>query len=130
MKSIVFFNNKGGVGKTTLLCNIASILSIEFQKKVLVIDADPQCNTTTYCIDGASVDDLFSKIKRETIDTFIQPLKKGKGYLPDAISPITAPRFCFDLIPGDPRLALSEDLLAADWKSLLPVMKEVFKQLL
>lgn len=50
MNSIVFFNNKGGVGKTTLLCNVGAYLSLEMHKKVLVIDADPQCNTTSYCL--------------------------------------------------------------------------------
>jgi len=49
MKSIAFFNNKGGVGKTTLLCNLASYFSKKLNKKVLVIDADPQCNAT--CIE-------------------------------------------------------------------------------
>ena len=46
MKSIAFFNNKGGVGKTTLLCNVAAILGLKMAKQVLVIDADPQCNAT------------------------------------------------------------------------------------
>lgn len=50
MKSIAFFNNKGGVGKTTLLCNLAGYLSIKLEEKVLVIDADPQCNTTSYVL--------------------------------------------------------------------------------
>lgn len=119
MKSIVFFNNKGGVGKTTLLCNVASILAIEHGKKVLVVDADPQCNTTTYCLNEQKVEDLLSKVKRDTIESFIEPLKKGKGFLVEPISPITSPRFCFDIIPGDPKLALSEDLLASDWKSAI-----------
>ena len=48
MQSIVFFNNKGGVGKTTLLCNLASFLQIKKNKKVIIIDADPQCNSTIY----------------------------------------------------------------------------------
>ena len=51
MKAIAMFNNKGGVGKTTVLCNLASWLSLNEHKKVLVIDADPQCNTTTYVLD-------------------------------------------------------------------------------
>jgi cellulose biosynthesis protein BcsQ len=46
MKSIVFFNNKGGVGKTTLSCNIASFLNDKMGKRTLLIDADPQCNAT------------------------------------------------------------------------------------
>lgn len=117
MKSIVFFNNKGGVGKTTLLCNIASIFSLEFKKKVLVIDADPQCNATTYCINEDELEKIYSKAKRDTIEVFFEPLKKGKGYLGATITPITTERFGFDLIPGDPKLSLREDLLASDWKS-------------
>jgi cellulose biosynthesis protein BcsQ len=46
MRSITVFNNKGGVGKTTLLCNLASYMSIELHNKVLIVDADPQCNAT------------------------------------------------------------------------------------
>lgn len=117
MKSFVFFNNKGGIGKTTLLCNIAALYSLELSKKVLVIDADPQCNTTTYCMSENLVDDLFAKTKRDTIDSFFEPVKKGKGFLSKPITPIKTKRFGFDLIPGDPRLSLSEDLLASDWKT-------------
>ncbi|SXE67072.1 ParA family protein [Klebsiella variicola] len=117
MKSIVFFNNKGGVGKTTLLCNIASIFALEFGKKVLVIDTDPQCNSTTYCISEEEVEKLYTKPKRNTIEVFFEPLKKGKGYLDTTIPPIKTKRFGFDLIPGDPKLSLREDLLASDWKS-------------
>lgn len=117
MKSFVFFNNKGGVGKTTLLCNVAAIYSLEYDKKVLVIDADPQCNTTTYCLDEDLVEDIFAKSKRDTIESFFEPIKKGKGFLSEPIKPIKTKRFGFDLIPGDPRLSLSEDLLASDWKT-------------
>ena len=50
MKSIAVFNNKGGVGKTTLLCNIAAMLK-DRGKRILLIDADPQCNATIYLFD-------------------------------------------------------------------------------
>lgn len=115
MKSIAFFNNKGGVGKTTLLCNIASALSFKNNKKVLIIDADPQCNATTYCLESDIVENLYAKHNRETIEKFLNPIRKGTGYLSKNITPIKSPRFEVDIIPGDPRLSLSEDLIAADW---------------
>ena len=47
MKIISIFNNKGGVGKTTLMYHLAHILS-EMGKKVLILDLDPQCNMSLY----------------------------------------------------------------------------------
>ncbi len=44
---ITFFNHKGGVGKTTSLREFAGVLSNEYKKKVLIVDADPQCSLTS-----------------------------------------------------------------------------------
>ncbi|MEM6229928.1 ParA family protein [Shewanella scandinavica] len=44
-KRIVIFNHKGGVSKTTSVYNIGWLLSQEY--KVLVVDADSQCNLTS-----------------------------------------------------------------------------------
>jgi len=43
----VIFNRKGGVGKSTITCNLAAVAA-KRGKKVLVIDLDPQANTTSY----------------------------------------------------------------------------------
>ncbi|MEY8213346.1 MAG: ParA family protein [Colwellia sp.] len=116
MESLVFFNNKGGVGKTTLLCNLAAYISINLDKKVLVVDADPQCNSTTYLLTEEQLESLYGKSKRGTIESFMAPVRRAKGYLDERVEPVQSERFNCDIIPGDPRLALSEDLLASDWK--------------
>ncbi|WP_027375591.1 ParA family protein [Chryseobacterium sp. UNC8MFCol] len=113
MKSIVVFNNKGGVGKTSLLCNIAAYFKIKKGKKVLVIDADPQCNATTYMFPYSLIDDIYKA--ENTIFKIIKPLQRGKGYLRSDLPILTSPNFKIDVIPGDTQLSLTEDFLSKDW---------------
>lgn len=114
MKSIVVFNNKGGVGKTTLLCNLAAYLSIKKNKKVLIIDSDPQCNATTYMFPYPEIEEIYSKGKT-TIYEIIKPLQRGKGFIDGALPILKSPFFQIDVIVGDPSLSLSEDFLSKDW---------------
>lgn len=50
MKMIAFYNNKGGVGKTSTAINIAYTLSHR-KNRVLLIDFDGQCNSSRFFTD-------------------------------------------------------------------------------
>lgn len=48
MRTVAICNLKGGVAKTTTAINTAAILATDYKKRVLVIDADSQCNCTDF----------------------------------------------------------------------------------
>lgn len=49
MSIVTLYNHKGGVSKTTTTFNLAHLLAI-MGKRVLLVDADPQCNLTELCL--------------------------------------------------------------------------------
>ncbi|ATH99186.1 AAA family ATPase [Alcaligenes faecalis] len=116
MKSIAFFTNKGGVGKTTLTCNLAAYLAIHKGKKILIVDADPQTNATQYMFKDSVLKEIYDKKSAFTIYSMARPLSQGKGYSTDNKYRKSS-TFKVDVLLGDPRLALIEDTLAADWNS-------------
>lgn len=60
MKSIAFFNNKGGVAKTTSVINIGYILGEVYKRKVLIVDCDGQQNSSRFLADNISSTGLES----------------------------------------------------------------------
>lgn len=73
MVTISFINMKGGVGKTTSAVEIATLLAVEHNKKVLVIDLDPQTNATLSFITL----DYWEKIK--DVGTIADVLGMNRG---------------------------------------------------
>lgn len=67
MKTYAFLNIKGGVGKTTSATTVAHIIASEYHKKVLIIDLDPQGNTSS----------LFSQKKLDYTEVLYNVLKDG-----------------------------------------------------
>ena len=54
MKALAFYNNKGGVSKTTTVLNVAYIMGEVYKRKVLVVDCDGQQNATRFLADEYS----------------------------------------------------------------------------
>lgn len=74
-KTIAFFNNKGGVSKTTTCFNLGWMLA-EKGKKVVLVDADPQCNLTGMVLDLSSEDALdtfYTKHPKQNIREALEP---------------------------------------------------------
>jgi cellulose biosynthesis protein BcsQ len=114
MKAVCFFTNKGGVGKTTLLCNLAGYLAKHKNLKIAVVDADPQANATQYMFPESFLEEVYDLDTAETVYDYVRPVTQGKGFR-SSIHVERSDNFGVDVILGDPRLALVEDFLAADW---------------
>lgn len=75
-KTISVFNNKGGVGKTTIIWNLAVSLA-DKGNKVLLIDFDPQCNLSIACIGDEEFSDLLVSSNKypfgQTVKAFALP---------------------------------------------------------
>ena len=127
MRTISFFNNKGGVGKTTLTGNIASYFALEMGKKVLIIDCDPQCNITQYILGDEKTINLYwpsdgdkDITKSKTILDIVQPIIDGDASINKKIRLIgeKSNRFGVDLLPGNPKFSLFEDQLSQAWSDI------------
>jgi chromosome partitioning protein len=75
---ISFMNMKGGVGKTTLAVNVAYALAHQYDKKVLVVDADPQFNATQYLVHDAAYFAHFDNEKKGWLRHIFVPKQEGK----------------------------------------------------
>ena len=117
MKTIAFFNNKGGVGKTTLVYHFTYMLA-EKGYRCLAVDLDPQTNLTSMFLDEARLSEIYDTDNlRPTVLESIRPLNRGIG----DVNPAHIERISdnIGLIPGDLELSLFEDKLSSGWGSCL-----------
>lgn len=129
MKSVCFFNNKGGVGKTTLLANVASVLATRHSLRVLVVDADPQCNATQLILGEGRVRAIYKPSTHQgkksargpaTLYDVLRPIAIGESRIvpPSPLIDSKENLFGVDLLPGHPNVALLEDKLSQAWLEL------------
>jgi chromosome partitioning protein len=116
---LTFFNNKGGVGKTSLVYHLSWIFS-EMGKRVVAIDLDPQANLTSAFLPEEKLEELWDAElllpKATTIYRCVQPLME----VGDIQEPITQRiRSSLHLVPGDLALAGFEDFLSQEWPNSL-----------
>jgi chromosome partitioning protein len=88
MKTISIVNNKGGIGKTTSAVNISFILAEQFNKKVLLIDIDPQASATIYLgLNPLKIETTIYNVlvKNENIKKCILAISEKLHLLPSSI---------------------------------------------
>lgn len=109
---LTFFNNKGGVGKTSLIYHLAWMYS-SLRKRVVIIDLDPQANLTGAFLDEDKIEAIWNqKNIGSTIYQCVKPLT-GVGDIADPILLNIATDLY--LLPGDVSLSGYEDALSAEW---------------
>lgn len=115
MHTLALFNHKGGVGKTTIVVNLTDAL-VDLGMRVLMVDADPQCNLTSFFLTEEDLDALLGEsddVKGGTIWSAIKPVVDGKGPIKE-IETKKLDKGMF-LCLGDVLLADYEEALPGAW---------------
>ena len=112
MKSIAFFNNKGGVGKTSLIYHL-SWMYADLGKRVVLADLDPQSNLTAMCFKDDVIESIYEAKRPDTVYTAVEPVKRGVGDL-HLFNPLGVTER-LAIVPGDLLLSDFEDELSATW---------------
>ena len=137
MKIVSVFNNKGGVGKSTLTYHLGAALA-EKGSKVLLIDLDPQSNLSLYGLSEDRLEEVWNseddyvsdykdaknKLTNEQFEHFhkqnhsihylLKPIEDGESDEKFLSSPVHLSEN-LDLIPGRLTLHLFENKLAKHW---------------
>lgn len=116
--TLTFFNNKGGVGKTTLVYHLSWMFS-ELGIKTLVVDCDPQANLTAAFLNEPELLRLWNPVDSKaprTLYEAVRPLTKVSNYAPPVLEKVNSNLY---LLPGDLGLSAFEDELSESWTKAL-----------
>jgi len=112
-KQLVFTNNKGGVGKTTLAFNTAVKFS-EMGYKVVLVDLDPQCNLTRLCLGESWFETNLLSTDNKDVADVLRGVVEGGSDVDSNIAPTPVNRYpSIGLVPGSPDVVQFENLLIA-----------------
>jgi cellulose biosynthesis protein BcsQ len=117
MKTLTLFNHKGGVGKTTLVVNLANALA-KAGRKVLLVDTDPQCNLSAFYLPETQLDELLgetqlARTETHTVWSAIEPVVLGRGGVRQPITMLVSTNV--SLLVGDVLLSQYEEELPGAW---------------
>ncbi|MFA5664610.1 ParA family protein [Castellaniella sp.] len=122
---IAFFNNKGGVGKTSLVYHCAFMFA-EQGFRVLAVDLDPQSNLSIMALDESRLEALWPD-NEHPLTTYgaVAPLFDGTGDVSSAhIEPLSNR---LGLLVGDLALSRIEDDLSTEWPRCLEGRERAFR---
>lgn len=123
---VAFFNNKGGVGKTSLVFHLAWMYA-DIGLKVLAADLDPQANLTAAFLEDAQLEEFWPDGEHsKTVYGSIEPLLRGIG---DIVERPYAERIDerIYLLLGDLALSRFEDELSQQWPQCLDRKERAFR---
>ncbi len=116
MKTIAFFNSRGGVGTTSLVYHLAWMYA-ELGLSVIAADLDPQASLTSMFLDDDQLATLWpDRSHPKTIFGASQPLLEETDDIPLSYVAHVADKI--GLLVGDLELSTSEDELAAQWREM------------
>lgn len=128
MKTIALFNNKGGVGKTSLVYHLAWMYA-DLGLEVLAADLDPQANLSSMFLEDERLEALWGSDgdDRLTVYGALRPLLDGTG---DISSPhVEQVASGLGLVVGDLALSGAEDELSSQWPDCLDRKPRAFRVL-
>jgi cellulose biosynthesis protein BcsQ len=109
---LTFFNNKGGVGKTSLIYHLSWMFAA-LGKRIVVADIDPQANLTAAFLDEDRIDSLWNgQEPGTTMYQCISPLAGIGDIVRPELQHISSNLY---MLPGDVSLSSFEDTLSSVW---------------